>query len=495
MNRVGLLVLIWIWSFVNANKEIVSNKVTQVCSGMYSKKDWNGKVDPFISFTLETVTSGISVVIFDLQDYSHIGAEFNDRTYYICDEHAIRTNLCDSSNKGQFIVNNMIFDSITGKNYTNSNQIITFYQDTLGLNDIKYPVKSTGYYCVITYSGDDTKNNHYKAVVNFRNAFGNLPAAEINKLPLYGLLAIFYLIAMALYSFTYWKHRHESLLLQKYLLAFFLFLTVETIFIWAYYDIKNEKGDTAGTKAYMVFVSILNSAKISSSFFLILIISLGYGIVYPKLNRTLMKRIKLFTLFQFLLSVGYLIQNYLTNPESISLWPLVTLVPLALSIMGFYFVILKSMSQTLNYLQTQRQVVKLKMYKHLLTVIYISLVTIFGGIVLVSFVFIGMNTIEMVEHHWKTRFFFVDFWPSLVYYFVFVAISFIWRPTSTSYMLACSQQLPTDPENVADFDLDDLQSLNDNENLNTFQDDDLNFTDDESDQHLHENGNIQPSIK
>ena len=36
-----------------------------------------------------------------------------------------------------------------------------------------------------------------------------------------------------------------------------------------------------------------------------------------------------------------------------------------------------------------------------------------------------------------------------------------WRPTSTSYLLACSQQLPTDMENVSEFDLDDMNSLSD----------------------------------
>jgi len=52
-------------------------------------------------------------------------------------------------------------------------------------------VKKTGYYCVGTtaFSQDD-----YTAIVEFRNAFGELPAAQIAKLPFYGGLTITYAV-------------------------------------------------------------------------------------------------------------------------------------------------------------------------------------------------------------------------------------------------------------------------------------------------------------
>lgn len=71
----------------------------------------------------------------------------------------------------------------------------------MDLNDpvaVNYPVKKTGFYCVMTYaySGDD-----YKAVVEFRNAFGELPAAQIAKLPFYGGLTIVYAVIGLYVSF------------------------------------------------------------------------------------------------------------------------------------------------------------------------------------------------------------------------------------------------------------------------------------------------------
>ena len=60
---------------------------------------------------------------------------------------------------------------------------------------MNYPVKKTGYYCVGTYgfSAED-----YRAVVEFRNAYGELQAAQIAKLPFYGGLTIVYAV-MSMY--------------------------------------------------------------------------------------------------------------------------------------------------------------------------------------------------------------------------------------------------------------------------------------------------------
>lgn len=60
---------------------------------------------------------------------------------------------------------------------------------------MNYPVKRTGYYCVGTYgfSAED-----YRAVVEFRNAYGELQAAQIAKLPFYGGLTIVYAV-MSMY--------------------------------------------------------------------------------------------------------------------------------------------------------------------------------------------------------------------------------------------------------------------------------------------------------
>lgn len=449
----------------SANKKVVTSDSLQVCSGMYSKKDWNGKIDPFISFNLKSLSNykegqnhDISVVVYDFQDYLHIGKSKTGQLFYICDEEAIAHDLCNSTQQNQFLIEPEVYDPLSDTNKTANAEILTFYQNHTGLHDFKYKVEKSGYYCVFTYANNP--NLKYSAVVNFRNAFGQLPASEVNNLALYGLLAVFYAVGAALFGFAFWKHKHELLPLQKYLLSFYGFLIFENILIWSYYDLRNRKGNTSGVQGYMVFLSVVNSFKISFSFFILLVISLGYGIVYPKLQRKLMLKCRIFAFVTFCFCAAFIIQRYLTPSDSQSSAILFTFFPACVCLMGFYVVTLKSLSLTMQYLQEQKQMVKLKMYNNLLKIITLSLIAVMFGTLMTSIMLLGMSTVELIEKNWRYRFFFTDFWSSLVYFVVFVLISFIWRPTSTSYMLACSQQLPTDPEHIADFDLDDMSSMN-----------------------------------
>jgi hypothetical protein len=58
---------------------------------------------------------------------------------------------------------------------------------------INYGIKNTGYYCVGTtaFTPSDVQ---YTATVEFRNAYGELPAAQIAKLPFYGAITIVYAV-------------------------------------------------------------------------------------------------------------------------------------------------------------------------------------------------------------------------------------------------------------------------------------------------------------
>lgn len=71
---------------------------------------------------------------------------------------------------------------------------------------INYPIKKTGYYCVLTEGFNIQK---YSAVVEFRNAYGELPATQIPKLPFYGGMSILYALVAVFWGFLYFQHRHD----------------------------------------------------------------------------------------------------------------------------------------------------------------------------------------------------------------------------------------------------------------------------------------------
>lgn len=55
--------------------------------------------------------------------------------------------------------------------------------------------------------GLETKE--FSAVVEFKNSFGELPAAQIAKLPFYGGLTILYALISFLWGFLYFQHRSD----------------------------------------------------------------------------------------------------------------------------------------------------------------------------------------------------------------------------------------------------------------------------------------------
>ena len=83
-----------------------------------------------------------------------------------------------------------------------------------------------------TYAFSDVD---YKAVVEFRNSYGELPAAQIAKLPFYGGLTITYAVLGAFLGFLYFQNRGDILPVQNYITAIIIFLVVEQLMTWGFY--------------------------------------------------------------------------------------------------------------------------------------------------------------------------------------------------------------------------------------------------------------------
>jgi hypothetical protein len=161
---------------------------------MYSRNSWGGPVDPFISvlFTNNTKSEAgiVSVVIFEWKDEPFIGILPNpdsSQKIGICEENYVKQGYCNETDIGEFL--------ISPNASTQSGNII--FTKAVKLNEaspIRYDIKKTGYYCVLT---DKFTASQYQAIVEFRNAYGELPAPQIPKLPFYGGITILYALVLA----------------------------------------------------------------------------------------------------------------------------------------------------------------------------------------------------------------------------------------------------------------------------------------------------------
>lgn len=482
-----------------ANKVSIDSVNSQVCEGMYSRHDWGGSFSPHIDITVSQY--GLSkydpdskfqlegydlhYVIFEYKDFKHLGKVSNDIRYYVCSDKAIELGLCDNSQRGNFLTDGDVSNTT----------VATGLADRLGKVPLTYHVERTGYYCVATFTGTgDTLVGN----VNFQNAFGNLSASEIPKLPAYGILTVCYAVMLALFGFQFFKKRKQNqiLPLQRYLLAMLGFLTFDTLVVWSYYDLVNRASSvTWFIKIYVVFLSSMNAAKMTLSFFLLLCIALGYGVVVVKLPKKVMTKCKLLAAAHFIASMIYLVGSYyssfngsvtsaselLTNNSSSSLWSIVFFVPVAITLTAYYVMILTSIKATTANLHKQRQVIKLQLYENLFRIIAFSVILTVGGMALSVFILLSLSATETLEQLWKGSYFLYDFWPSVVFFGIFIGISWLWRPTEASYMLAVSQQVSSfegDEEQAGnagyqhhhEFELDDLSLMSHSDEENGHRD-------------------------
>ncbi len=121
---------------------------------------------------------------------------------------------------------------------------------------------------------------------------------------------------------------------QNYITAILIFLVVEMLMTWGFYgtpglgsspllpptanleiDYLNRNGSNVGSKVLLVVVAILNAARNSFSFFLLLIVCMGYGVVKPTLGRTMIY-VRWLAIAHFVFGLIYAITSLVITPDS-----------------------------------------------------------------------------------------------------------------------------------------------------------------------------------
>ncbi|OCK82615.1 hypothetical protein K432DRAFT_415246 [Lepidopterella palustris CBS 459.81] len=425
---------------------------------MYSRKSWGGNVNPYILLKFlkpddkdETPDPIVSVVIWEWKDSDLIGkpsdAPQDDRKY-ICNDETIGAGLCNATHKGEFILADNA-DAIS-KSYIRT---VAVHLKDPAPDPVKYPVQSpstgalnllkTGYYCIAT--APYIEGQQYTAVLEIRNAYGELPAAQIAKLPFYGGITIVYAVIGAFWAFLYVQNRHDILAVQNYITAIIVFLVVEMLMTWGFYDYQNRHGNNVGAKALMIIVAVLNAFRNSFSFFLLLIVCMGYGVVKPSLGKT-MTIVRWLAVAHFIFGVIYAVASLTIHPDDAGPLVLLVILPLSATLTAFYIWTLNSLNMTMKDLTDRKQHVKAGMYKKLWWCILTSIIVIFGFFFVNSFTFAGARNPDFAPTHWQTRWFVLDGWLNLVYLADVSFVAYMWRPTANNRRFAMSDEIAQDDE-------------------------------------------------
>jgi hypothetical protein len=190
----------------------------------------------------------------------------------------------------------------------------------------------------------------------------------------------------------------------------------------------------------MVIVAVLNAGRNAFSFFLLLIVCMGYGVVKHSLGRTMIY-VRILAIGHFVFAVVYSVASLSITPDSAGPLVLLIVLPLAGTLTAFYVWTLNSLNATMKDLIDRKQKTKAMMYKKLWWCILGSIIVIFGFFFINSFAFAGRSDASFVPEHWKARWFVLDGWLNLVYLFDIGFVAYLWRPTVNNRRFAMSDEV------------------------------------------------------
>lgn len=287
--------------------------------------------------------------------------------------------------------------------------------------------------------------------VSFRNPYGFLPGQVYGYLPFYGTLFVGYCLLGLFFLVALVRHRKYLLSLQWLILGVIVLGTVEMASWFFMYESKNRSGIPTPcnvcptTSDYMTAV-VLNVGKRAISRVLLLAVCLGFGVVYPSLDRRTALVIAAMGAAYFGCGVANDVSRETAYDASgPSAWELPILALDLLFSLGIYW----GLAKTRRDLATAGQAAKLQMYTRLLRVLIGNVVAWFA----VTLVLVAIRA-RAVPVPWQSLFFLVNFWDAL-YLLVLLAIAWIWLPGPEAFNYAWYSQ---GASNEADAEADEEAS-------------------------------------
>nr|XP_042900231.1 transmembrane protein 87A isoform X4 [Parasteatoda tepidariorum] len=256
---------------------------------------------------------------------------------------------------------------------------------------------------------------------------------------LYVIYAIVWLILSALQ----WR---DLLRIQFWIGAVILLGLMEKAVFYAEYQSINYTGQSV--QGAILFAEILSSMKRTLARMLIIIVSLGFGIVKPRLGPTLHHIVGVgFVYFTFSTIEGSLrVLKPKTDPGNQAL---MAGIPLAVTDSIICWWIFSSLVQTVRTLRLRRNIVKLQLYRHFTNTLLLSVI---GSAAFMIWSIHAHKLVSCVDD-WKELWVDEAYWHFLFSLILFV-IMILWRPTNNNQRYAFTPLL-----DAIDDDEDDEDNL------------------------------------
>ncbi|CEM16625.1 unnamed protein product [Vitrella brassicaformis CCMP3155] len=299
-------------------------------------------------------------------------------------------------------------------------------------------LSQTGVY-VLTFSNcGDKKGGTISGKVVVKNPYGYLPGSEYPRMPFYGYLTLAYMFLSVVWFAASLRWNTELIKIQM-CIAGVIFLGFLECVLW---HVHLHWWNTYGYRIHALFFCaiVLSVVKCIVSYMLVLVASLGWGVVRATLEASVVRRIRQTSIVYTILDTCRLVVlNYGSSHAFNFAFVLMCLFPVSLLNAILFYWIFTSLSALIMKLRARKQTEKLLLFTRLWNVLVMSLI-IAAAALIYQITYLSQN----VTARWQSQWLLTDGISHLLFLFVLVAIMWLWAPHRHSQRYAYSHELPSD---------------------------------------------------
>ncbi|XP_056465597.1 transmembrane protein 87A [Gadus chalcogrammus] len=316
------------------------------------------------------------------------------------------------------------------ENYTRwlTEEIVNVNKSVKPKDDVIASTWKDGPYLLVVSIKSNKPDVKWNLTVNviMKGSHGFISVTEWPLMIFYMVMCIAYILYALLWfvwAACYWK----DLLRIQFWIAGVIFLgMVEKAVFCAEYENTNAVG--SASQGLLIFAELLSSLKRTLARLLVIIVSLGYGIIKPRLGTVMHRVIGLGVLYFAFASIEGVLR--ITGGID-SGTVIITLIILAVFDSCFLWFIFVSLAQTIKTLKLRRNPVKLSLYRHFTNTLIFA--------VIASIIFMVWTTkkfrLAECQSDWMELWVEDAFWRFL-FSIILLVIMFLWRPSANNQRYA-----------------------------------------------------------
>ncbi|XP_062003817.1 uncharacterized protein LOC133721266 [Rosa rugosa] len=382
---------------------------------------------------MQQSTGLVEAIILEVKDRARIGASFLKSNLICCTRNLSEDGQCMAA--GEVVIH---------KNPDNPEwprRIQTFFNgknEEAKMKSETVEIKSSGmYYLYFMFCNPELKGTLIKGRTDWRNPYGYLPGKMSPLMTFYGLMSLAYLVlglAWFLRFVQFWK----DIIQLHYHITAVIALGMCEMAVW-YFEYVNFNSTGTRPMGITLWAVTFRSVKKTLSRLLLLVVSMGFGVVKPTLGGITPKVFLLGVVYFMASEALELIENLGNINDFSGKAKLLLVLPVAFLDSCFILWIFSSLSKTLEKLQIRRNMAKLELYRKFTNSLAVS--------VLLSVAWIGFelyfNATDPLSEFWQIAWVIPAFWTLLAYALLAV-ICVLWAPSSNPTRYAYSEETGDD---------------------------------------------------